>query len=144
MKKCQYEKYKKAISHQKQANPQQMAIVLDRIETTNDLQIAIIKTIDESDSLLEGLLKKDGSDETKAPIADELKNLNSQLHILVYNLTTQMEEILAENESLKSSLNNTVDKKESTTEELAAESEIEPDLPPLELPTFDFDDKNNH
>ena len=147
IKKCQYEKYKKAINHQKQTNQQHFTQIADNIETSNDLQIAIVKNMEQSDNLLEDLVKKEGTEESKSsPIADELKNLNAQLHILVYKLTSQMDECINENESLKSAIKKEETNKQITSsplEEYKTDVTVEQDLPPLELPLFDFDDKNN-
>lgn len=57
LKKQQYERYKLAVEHQRLKNADflEQQNVKDRIETACDLQIAIYKTLEESDILLESL-----------------------------------------------------------------------------------------
>jgi hypothetical protein len=128
LKKMHYEKYKKAIEHQKQKmiDSFQNLEPNERLDNSNNLQISIYKTMDETDLLLEqmnfvnlsetesgksGDSPTDPTAEAKAKqkskqsaAIDELKNLNHKLHILVYKLISQMDETVQENLSLKAKL----------------------------------------
>lgn len=209
LKKSQYEKYKSAIEQQRMKNADflEHRQAKDRIENVCDLQMAIFKTLEESDILLEQLnsggkrspgrlsldsdnstidasktsndssneklkkIKSDGS----TTIIDDMHTLNHQLHILVYNLITRIDESTHELDvmrdrvkslekdrntqrkvSLPVSNKSSSDSSGKMTDESPTQSERElrrnsvsgeerkiilPDsseLPPLELPEFDY------
>lgn len=202
LKKAQYEKYKSAIEQQRLKNASflEQRLAKDRIESVCDLQMSIFKTLEESDTLLESLNGKcstgdndnrTGGDGIKASIhdtnevkfnriksdntiIDDMHTLNHQLHILVYNLVTRMDESSHELELLrdrvkslekernhqrKTSLpisNKSSSESSSKTDDSPTSSEREnrrnsvtgeerkiilpdsSDLPPLELPEFDY------
>lgn len=121
LKKKQYESYKSAVEYQrlKTIEPQ---IAKARLESTCDLQIAIYKTLEESDSLLNALNGRKGdkqatnnsgdgsSNDAEADaqktdgdstLISDLHSLNHQLHILVFNLMSKMDESNNEMESLR-------------------------------------------
>lgn len=123
LKKKQYESYKLAVEYQrlKTIEPQ---IAKARLESTCDLQIAIYKTLEESDSLLNALNGRksdeqatnnsdDGSSnaaeaeaqktdgDSNGTLISDLHSLNHQLHILVFNLMSKMDESNNEMESLR-------------------------------------------
>ncbi|XP_055309257.1 nuclear receptor-binding factor 2-like [Sitodiplosis mosellana] len=199
LKKAQYEKYKLAMEQQRLKNASflEQRMAKDRIESVCDLQMSIFKTLEESDSLLESLnekigtslfgihedntegikvtvenasdvkLKKIKSDNT---VIEEMHTLNHQLHILVFNLVSRVDDSSHELEVLrdrvkslekdryhqrkasipmsnKSSSDSSTKVDESPTENrrgsLTGEERkiILPessDLPPLELPDFDY------
>lgn len=132
IKKSQYEKYKSAIESQKQ----KATVITEKdVSTANNktvdscqLQLAIYKTMEETDSLLE-VLNRRGSDtdslksmdseieesktsaETtplgiKKPkddtvVIEELRTLNHQLHIMVFQLVTKLDESIQEADTLR-------------------------------------------
>lgn len=118
LKKKQYESYKTAVEYQrlKTIEPQ---ISKARLESTCDLQIAIYKTLEESDSVLDALNRRKSDEQAndsgdnitssgvEAPKTDgdtlvnDLHSLNHQLHILVFNLMSKMDESNNEMESLR-------------------------------------------
>lgn len=124
LKKKQYESYKTAIEYQrlKTIEPQ---ISKARLESTCDLQIAIYKTLEEANGLLETLGGQQKSNDELTHIPDDshaqsndgrtnttdtkndgtkfndLHALNHQLHILVFNLMSKMDETNNEIESLR-------------------------------------------
>lgn len=113
LKKKQYESYKTAVEYQrlKTIEPQ---LSKARLESTCDLQIAIYKTLEESDSVLDALnghkndfQVSDSAEGAATPKSDgdtlvnDLHTLNHQLHILVFNLMSKMDESNNEMESLR-------------------------------------------
>lgn len=117
LKKKQYESYKTAVEYQrlKTIEPQ---ISKARLESTCDLQIAIYKTLEESDSLLDALNGRKSDEQTEISgdskdiavdarntegdtLVSDLHTLNHQLHILVFNLMSKMDESNNEMESLR-------------------------------------------
>ncbi|XP_014241229.1 nuclear receptor-binding factor 2-like [Cimex lectularius] len=107
-----------------------------------ELQMAILKTIEEADSLLGMLRPKadsdDGEDKVqesstsfmKHPkdekmVMEELKTVNAQLRLLINDLISQLDASRREVESLKTRLK-------------LYETEAIPDLAPLEMPHFDY------
>lgn len=126
LKKKQYESYKTAIEYQRlrTIEPQ---ISKARLESTCDLQIAIYKTLEESDSVLEAINGRKSDEQTNASgdddmnkstsgaegdvqktdgesnssLVSDLQTLNHQLHILVFNLMSKMDESHNEMESLR-------------------------------------------
>lgn len=135
IKKLQYEKYKKAIEYHRAKNEDNKTSDFDntqinpKVEESNQLQIAIYRTMEEADSLLEILNRRESESDTvlkpeskpnsvdsacppsnligtKKPkdeniVIEELRTLNHQLHILVYQLVTQLDESLHETETLR-------------------------------------------
>lgn len=116
LKKKQYDSYKTA-QRLKTMEPQ---ISKARLESTCDLQIAIYKTLEESDSVLEALnarkpdeqtsdnssseatgSQKTVNDDSNGTLIIDLHTLNHQLHILVFNLMSKMDESNYEMESLR-------------------------------------------
>lgn len=199
LKKGQYDKFKHAVEQQRLKNASflEHRLVKDRIESVCDVQMSIFKTLEESDALLDSLSgKRSQTDENVAgngngikvsvensndvkmkrtksdnSIIDDMHTLNHQLHILVYNLVTRMDEYSHELEVLrdrvkyvdkdrnqrKSSLpvcnkspsesSNKTDESPTSTERRndsvsGEERKIvlpeSSDLPPLELPEFDY------
>lgn len=187
----------------KNASFLEQRLAKDRNESVCDLQMSIFKTLEESDTMLDSLSGKcspgrssldndsgtsdgikasiENSNEVKLKrtksdnsIIDDMHTLNHQLHILVYNLVTRMDESSHELEVLrdrvkslekernhqrKTSLpisNKSSSDSSSKTDESPTLSEREnrrnsvtgeerkivlpesSDLPPLELPDFDY------
>lgn len=199
LKKIQYEKYKLAVEQQRTKNASflELRLAKDRTENVCDLQMSIFKTLQESDALLESLSSKRISADNEAAsegikvsveninevklkrtksdnsIIDDMHTINHQLHILVYNLVTRIDEYSHEIEVLrdrvksmdkdrnhqrKTSLpisNKSSSDSSSKTDESPTLPERErhnsiggeerkiilpesSDLPPLELPEFDY------
>lgn len=188
----------------KNASFLEQRIAKDRIESVCDLQMSIFKTLEESDTLLDHLAGKrspgraslegdngihfegvrasvENTNEVKliktksdSTIIDDMHTVNHQLHILIYNLVTRMDESSHELEVLrdrvksfekernhqrKTSLpisNKSSSESSSKTDESPTLSEREnrrnsvtgeerkivlpdsSDLPPLDLPEFDY------
>lgn len=130
LKKAQYEKYKLAIEQQRLKNVSflEQRLAKDRIESVCDLQMTIFKTLEETDTLLDSLNDKyspglrtsldnenatisegtENSNEEKlrrtkseSSIIENMHDLNHQLHILVYNLVTRLDESSHELELLR-------------------------------------------
>lgn len=188
LKKKQYESYKTAVEYQrlKTIEPQ---ISKARLESACDLQIAIYKTLEESDSMLEALNERKGDETTNSSddkncnenangtetnvhktdgdtLISDLHTLNHQLHILVFNLMSKVDESNNEMESLrdrvkmlekerggplrspvfsKIAANKMEQKSEETSRRCSITGEerkiVLPetsDFPPLELPEFDY------
>lgn len=163
-----------------------------RVENVCDLQISIFKTLEETDSLLDSLSEKrspgrvsfengtiaESVDEVKlqrtkseSSVIEDMHSLNHQLHILVYNLVTRLDESSHELEVLRDRIKN-LDKERNhqrkpslqisnksssdsstktdgsptlsehrnsvTGEERKIVLPESSDLPPLELPDFDY------
>lgn len=201
LKKNQYDKFKLALEQQRLKNASflEQRLVKDRIESVCDLQMSIFKTLEESDALIESLSGKrlqsesangavgegikvcvENSNEVKLnrtksdhTIIDDMHTLNHQLHILVYNLVTRVDEYSHEldvlrdrvkyvdkdrNHQRKTSLpisNKSSSDSSTKADESPTLSERErhnsvsgeerkivlpesSDLPPLELPDFDY------
>lgn len=195
LKKAQYEKYKLAMEQQRLKNASflEERMAKDRIESVCDLQISIFKTLEETDSLLQSLNAKvetpllgthdDNADGIKvsventnevklkktksnSSIIDEMHTLNHQLHILVYNLASRVDDSSHEVEVLRDRVKSLekershqripISNKSSDSSSKADESPTEnrrssvageerkiilpesSDLPPLELPDFDY------
>lgn len=192
LKKTQYEKYKLAVEQQRLRN----SGFLEQNIRVCDLQMSIFKTLEESDSLLDSISSKRGSADdngimaegikvsvensnevklkrTKSDnsIIDDMHTINHQLHILVYNLVTRMDEYSHEIEVLRDRVKSVdkdrnhqrkpslpiSNKSSSDSSSKADESPTErerrnsvsgeerkivlpesSDLPPLELPEFDY------
>lgn len=122
LKRAQYEKYKLALEQQRLKNATflEQRLAKDRNESVCNLQMSIFKTLEESDKLLDALSGKrspdrhsqdddSAADDCKATventhevklkktksdsaIIDDMHTLNHQLHILVYNLISRMDE----------------------------------------------------
>lgn len=118
LKKKQYDSYKTA----QRLKTMEPLISKARLESTCDLQIAIYKTLEGSDSVLEALnarkldeqtsvagdsnCSEDTSgqktdDDNNGTMINDLHTLNHQLHILVFNLMAKMDESNYEMESLR-------------------------------------------
>lgn len=184
---------------QKNSSFLEQRAVKDRTGNVCDLQISIFKTLEESDSLLDLLSGKrtvarksvdndsnalaDGTDasaentnatkpkntKSDSSIVDDMHSLNHQLHILVFNLVTRIDEsshelevlrdrikLLEKNEnqcqrrpsvnkSLSESSNKTDEEHEHENQRISLSGEertiVLPEsseLPPLELPEFDY------
>lgn len=159
----QYEKYQKAIQNQKLAQTVGIFKVNERFESSFEAQQEIFKTMDKLEEKLNKI--KISSDPTKDDTTslkskesiEDLKSLNQQLHILIYNLVTHIDEAVLENTFLKtkiSALESPQDKspydrlKDDRLNDIETDRGIEADesgLPPLDLPTFDissFENKN--
>lgn len=132
IKKSQYEKYISTIENQKQKatviTEKDVNLANNKTVDSCQLQLAIYKTMEETDSLLE-VLNRRGSDtdslksmdseveeskpssETsslgiKKPkddtvVIEELRTLNHQLHIMVFQLVTKLDESIQEADSLR-------------------------------------------
>lgn len=116
MKKDHFDKYTRALEQQKRKSSEAMdQLVKDRIETSCQLQLAIYKTMEDTDSILEVLCNKASSKPIKstddggctAPkkddstVIEELRTLNHQLHILIFQLVSQLDEVNHESETLR-------------------------------------------
>jgi hypothetical protein len=132
MKKLHYEKYKVAIEYLKHKNDGEHFKIPDRTENSYQLQVAIYKTMEEADSLLE-ILNRRGSEHSDslksidsdnlidgtnassttipisafkkpkddATVIEELKTLNHQLQMLVFQLVNKLDESVHEADALK-------------------------------------------
>lgn len=130
IKKSQYEKYISTVENQKQKatviTEKDVNLANNKTVDSCQLQLAIYKTMEETDSLLE-VLNRRGSDtdslksmdseveeskpETsslgiKKPkddtvVIEELRTLNHQLHIMVFQLVTKLDESIQEADSLR-------------------------------------------
>lgn len=198
LKKIQYEKYKLAVEQQRTKNAGflEQRLAKDRTENVCDLQMSIFKTLQESDALLELLSSKhvltDYDNETLTEgirvsfvnevklkrtksdhsIIEDMHTINHQLHILVFNLVSRIDEYSHERDRLKSidkdrshqrktslPINNKSSSDSSNKADDAMDISDLPererrnsiegeerkiilpessDLPPLELPEFDY------
>ncbi|XP_031625717.1 nuclear receptor-binding factor 2-like [Contarinia nasturtii] len=199
LKKSQFEKYKEAVREERMKNrPVSLEQKVDaiRFESICDTQMSIFKTLKEQDSLLELLnikcnsssndegevalerpkLSTENAKETKPqnPIIGDIISTNHQLHILVFNLVSQVDESSNELENLrkrvkkleqegktsqgsnKSSSDSKSKSDESPTssvkenrrdftidEERDNDLPESSELPPLDLPVFDYNFLNN-
>lgn len=180
-----------------------------KIESSCQLQLAIYKTMEEADSLLE-ILSRKGSDtdslksiesdlddvklnredsnvkfepstsegtvtigsngnrkqKDESAVIEELRTLNHQLHIMVFQLVTQLDESLQEADSLRDRVELLEREKVRPTTQISADpsstfaardirSEDDrspdaldnpdfPELAPLELPHFDYESFSYH
>lgn len=186
LKKKQYEIYKTAVEHERVKNDN---VVENHPlkDSTCDLQIAIYKTLEEADSLLAALKGKHNQGETTVSpeVAvvkqtdtvrnngnelDDLQTLNHELHILIFNLMSKVDESNHEMETMRERLKGVDKDNKNTSQRLPAskssskssiksdESGVErlsrrcsvtgeerkivlpesSELPPLELPEFDY------
>lgn len=196
LKRAQYDKYKLAVEQQRLKNASflEQRLANDRIESVCDLQMSIFKTLEESDSLLDSLKSKSISTDVDADdniggikvsventnvvkikrtksdisIIDDVQTLHHQLHILLFNLISRVDESSHELEGLRDRVKSfekvrrhqrktsvptsnksssdespTLSERENrrgsgTGEELKIFLPESSDLPPLELPEFDY------
>lgn len=196
LKRAQYDKYKLAVEQQRLKNASflEQRLANDRIESVCDLQMSIFKTLEESDSLLDSLKSKSTSTavdavdkiggikvsventnevkikRTKSDISiiDDVQTLHHQLHILLFNLISRVDESSHELEGLRDRIKSlekvrrhqretsVLTSNKSSSDESPTLSEREnrrssltgeerkiflpesSDLPPLELPVFDY------
>lgn len=133
-----YEKYKKS-------EKQKLDKINERLINSNKIQLDLFENIDSTDTLLEELKKSNPELQT----ATELQQMNSQLNVLLFQLITQLDETVQENDSLKEKLKaldtKTRDKAEFTANESIDELrfstdaiEVHEEFAPLELPEFDL------
>lgn len=142
MKKDHFDKYTRAMEQQKKNKVENMErLARDRIENSCQLQLAIYKTMEDTDSLLELLssstkVTKCGVDcvddgknsaavdpcssgktdaviqskpsatttnkaKDESMVIEELRTLNHQLHIFVFQLVSQLDEVNQESETLR-------------------------------------------
>lgn len=119
----------------------------ERVINSNKIQLDLFENIDGTDSLLEDLKKSN----PESQIAAELQQMNSQLNVLLFQLITQLDETVQENDALKEKLK-TLDAKASDNYEFRKIEAIQDELrlstdafeaheefAPLELPVFDLD-----
>lgn len=194
LKKRQYEIYKTAVEHERLKNEGGVES-LPMKDGTCDLQIAIYKTLEEADGLLATLKKSRSTNESNKAtdaadkqtetetknddvVMDDLQSLNHELHILIFNLMSKVDESAHEVESMrerlkgvdkdsksasqrlptsKSSSKSSIKSDESGVERLSRRCSVSgeerkivlpesSELPPLELPEFDYSnfDEQNH
>lgn len=185
LKRKQYEIYKTAVEHERLKNES----IVDSHpfkDSTCDLQIAIYKTLEEADSLLAALKKKQKqnaveegaaceaieteSEKNNENVLDDLQSINHELHILIFNLMSKVDESNHDMESMrerlkgldkdnknasqrlpasKSSSKSSIKSDESGVERMSRRCSVTGDerkivlpesseLPPLELPEFDY------
>lgn len=127
LKKAHFEKYKKALEHSKKDFKTGSDEFKKNVNTTLDLQLAIYKTMEDADSLLEILespeaTKKHELSHKDLPCgtvkaadvhekskdtnvaATELRKLNRQLHMLVHRLVTKLDEATHETQELRNKI----------------------------------------
>lgn len=132
LKKVQYEKIKKALEQQriKRMDILEHRAAKERLVDVCDMQIAIFKALDETDTLLDTLsagfskanvsdasTSDNSSDDSKssnntskddekastenAQTIDDMHRINGQLHVLIYNLVQRVDESSQEMEALR-------------------------------------------
>lgn len=131
LKKVQYEKFKTAVEQQRVKNVDllEQRAAKERLVDVCDMQIAIFKALDETDTLLDTLGVRfrrtnlndepvDGyggdakatnnttTDDEQSPTKsgtpiDDMQRLNGQLHVLIYNLVQRVDESAQEMEALR-------------------------------------------
>ncbi|XP_058449317.1 nuclear receptor-binding factor 2 [Malaya genurostris] len=173
-KKQQHERYMKAVEYQRRRNPEYLVQQIEKLEKVNELQVAIYRNMDDTDSLLEALTKSRssgsdvGSNDTKTTVVDELVSLNHSLHVLIHRMVQNLDDLSTENESLKEKISLQEKDKENkpsmgtgkrvsercqdpscetgrdALEAMGYHSEELPALAPLELPTFDLSGFEDH
>uniref|UniRef100_A0A0K8TNI1 Putative nuclear receptor-binding factor 2 n=1 Tax=Tabanus bromius TaxID=304241 RepID=A0A0K8TNI1_TABBR len=121
LKKAHYEKYKKALEYSRKDLRNDSDQLKKTIKTTVDLQLAIYKNMEDTDSLLEvlesseasnrdvstGLLKGiDINDKSRdgPAVSSDLRKLNRQLHMLVHHLVLKLDESTQENQELRNKI----------------------------------------
>lgn len=138
-----YERFKK-IENQKidSINVQQLN---ERVINSNKIQLDLFENIDGTDTLLEELKKSNPELQT----ANELQQMNSQLNVLLFQLITQLDETVQENDILKEKLKILEGKSDDKCEfrkmeeiqdELRLSSdaiETQEEFAPLEVPTWE-------
>ncbi|XP_058819660.1 nuclear receptor-binding factor 2-like [Topomyia yanbarensis] len=171
-KKQQHERYMKAVEYQRRRNPEYLAQQMEKLEKASELQVAIYRNMDETDSLLETLAKpRSGGgpeiaagSEKKTLAVEELISLNHSLHLLIHRMVQNLDEASTENEALKERISmyekeshpasmgagkRAIDRGrdpllETGRDALEAMDYHSEELPALELPTFDLSGFENH
>lgn len=134
-----YDKYKKSEKQKLDT------AINERLINSNKIQLDLFENIDSTDTLLEELKKANPELQT----ATELQQMNSQLNVLLFQLITQLDETVQENDSLKEKLKALDAKIRDKTELKANEAidelrfstdaiEVHEEFAPLELPEFDL------
>uniref|UniRef100_A0A6B2EDE5 Putative nuclear receptor-binding factor 2 n=1 Tax=Phlebotomus kandelakii TaxID=1109342 RepID=A0A6B2EDE5_9DIPT len=167
MRKAQFEKYRKAIEQEKGAD------FWEQKERTRSLQTDLFKAIESSNNLLTGLLGKTESQPEKlVETLKELQSLNKQIHIMSHSLAEQLDGCIIDADVLREKIRaELAPKEEESDKEVSSVKSSSPDkqeykavesldtilqdlneiqeipnLPPLQLPTFDYatfsDDKD--
>lgn len=127
----------------------------EHVEKTTEIQLDLLKNLEDSYKIIEEL-NSVGSSEVSSQVS-QLQNLNSQLNLMFHKLSVSIEEVLRENELLRDKAKLVDDPKTATCN--ISEKDFEKDnenseqqdsddssqelqdLPALELPTFNIDDK---
>lgn len=127
-----FEKFKKTEKQKFESSSVQLN---ERVINSNKIQLDLFENIDGTDSLLEEL-KKNPDSQTVA----ELQQMNSQLNVLLFQLITQLDETVHENDSLKEKIKTLEAKFNDRNDVLRLSTDaFEEEFAPLELPVFDLD-----
>lgn len=136
--------YKK-IEKQKQEEESVNAQLNERVINSNKIQLDLFENIDNTDTLLEDL-KKIMPDQSTAA---ELQQMNSQLNVLLFQLITQLDETIQENDLLKQKIKSLetetkarcIEKREEevSLRESPEATEADMEFAPLDLPVFDLE-----
>ncbi|GAB0098468.1 nuclear receptor-binding factor 2 [Sergentomyia squamirostris] len=161
MRKVQFEKYRKAIEQEKSGE------FWEQKEKTRSLQTELFKAIENSDSLLAGLLTKaqKSTVENLPEALKELQSFNRQIQLLSHSLADQLDGCIIDADVLREKIRAEMAPKEEESEDRDGSSvksmspekqvyktvesldnilqdlnEIQelPNLPPLQLPNFDY------
>lgn len=139
-----YEKYKKIEKHKQDSVSAQFN---ERIVNSNKIQLDLFENIDSTDTLLEELKKLNPESQT----AIELQQVNSQLNVLLYQLSQHLDETIQENDMLKEKLKSfetdgklKTNERRTDTDDIHDETRLSPveadeEFAPLELPLFDLE-----
>lgn len=122
----------------------------ERVVNSNKIQLDLFENIDSTDTLLEEL-KKTLPD---CQSAVELQQMNSQLNVLLFQLITNLDETIQENDQLKDKIKALETESKSRCSEKREEqialrdhspeaTEAELEFAPLDLPVFDLPDSKN-
>lgn len=127
-----FEKFKKTEKQKFESSSVQLN---ERVINSNKIQLDLFENIDGTDSLLEEL-KKNPESQTIA----ELQQMNSQLNVLLFQLITQLDETVHENDSLKEKIKTLQGKFNDRSDVLRLSTDaFDEEFAPLELPVFDLD-----
>lgn len=124
----------------------------EHVEITTELQLDLIKNLEDSYNLIEELSSIDNPQVSSR--ISQLQSLNSELNLIFHKLSVSIEEVVRENESLREKTKHVDDSKSATTCNISDKDEYKKDsensddssheiqeLPPLELPKFNLDDE---
>lgn len=139
-----YEKYKKI---EKQKLDTVNTQLNEKLINSNKIQLDLFENIDKTDTLLEELKTSFPDSQTAA----DLQQMNSQLNVLLYQLITQLDETIQENDNLKEKLKTletegkskaseiNSDRRTEVIQDESPELEVQEEFAPLDLPVFDLE-----